>query len=421
MKKCPKCGTILDDSKKTCYMCGTSLNQANFSRFGDMFDSQIGATISETQDNVFSEQEDLNPFKEDLKKKKENSSFISNDKVTSHYFNENLNNLNEFERDERSNLKKEWDNIFNKEEFKSKNDAIREKKEKEEALKQLEIEKERKRIEKEAALEKKREEKEKRREEQKELKLKQEERKRQIEERKERIEQEKEEQKKKTQVKKDAVTEDKKEEAKVREKKETKKEINWGEYLPDKKEEQNRELSPKQKRTLIFNLVCILVFVALLAFVFLHFFHKNVTDTDSLGGLYYHVEKEFKLKSEDSGSRYYTYEEDCALRITYGPVTEGDTYIDNYLNGIKEQYENEKDMINQVEEIKVNDNVWRSLSILNIVEDSSTLEGYNTALRYKYVSIVHKGNFYHTVYVNPNNNKTCSTMYNDFISSLAFE
>ena len=197
MKKCPKCGTILDDSKKTCYMCGTSLNQANFSRFGDMFDSQIGATISETQDNVFSEQEDLNPFKEDLKKKKENSSFISNDKVTSHYFNENLNNLNELERDERSNLKKEWDNIFNKEEFKSKNDAIREKKEKEEALKQLEIEKERKRIEKEAALEKKREEKEKRREEQKELKLKQEERKRQIEERKERIEQEKEEQKKK--------------------------------------------------------------------------------------------------------------------------------------------------------------------------------------------------------------------------------
>ena len=28
MKKCPKCGTILDDSKKTCYMCGTVLQKS---------------------------------------------------------------------------------------------------------------------------------------------------------------------------------------------------------------------------------------------------------------------------------------------------------------------------------------------------------------------------------------------------------
>ena len=126
MKKCPKCGTILDDSKKTCYMCGTNLNQASFSHFGDTFDSQLGATTSENQDNVFGKQKELNPFsKEDVKENQDNTTFMSQEKV--HFFNENVNNLNELERDKKSSSKNELDNILNdKEEFKNKKDAIRE-------------------------------------------------------------------------------------------------------------------------------------------------------------------------------------------------------------------------------------------------------------------------------------------------------
>ena len=45
MKKCPKCGTILDDSKKKCYMCGTMLSKGS-NDFSDTFDTQTGSVNS---------------------------------------------------------------------------------------------------------------------------------------------------------------------------------------------------------------------------------------------------------------------------------------------------------------------------------------------------------------------------------------
>ena len=60
MKKCPKCGTVLDDSKKTCYMCGTVLNNNSPLNFGDTFDNQIGATVTKSQDNVFNNVDSFN-------------------------------------------------------------------------------------------------------------------------------------------------------------------------------------------------------------------------------------------------------------------------------------------------------------------------------------------------------------------------
>ncbi|MBO7536390.1 MAG: zinc ribbon domain-containing protein, partial [Bacilli bacterium] len=53
MKKCPKCGTVLDDSKKKCYMCGADLQRSSLT-FGDSFDSTVGATVSKNQGNAFS-------------------------------------------------------------------------------------------------------------------------------------------------------------------------------------------------------------------------------------------------------------------------------------------------------------------------------------------------------------------------------
>ena len=53
MKKCPQCGTILEETKKKCYMCGAELQKIAFGDFGDAFDEQVGATISNGQDNVF--------------------------------------------------------------------------------------------------------------------------------------------------------------------------------------------------------------------------------------------------------------------------------------------------------------------------------------------------------------------------------
>ena len=53
MKKCPQCGTILEETKKKCYMCGAELQKTLFGDFGDTFDEQIGATVTNGQDNVF--------------------------------------------------------------------------------------------------------------------------------------------------------------------------------------------------------------------------------------------------------------------------------------------------------------------------------------------------------------------------------
>ena len=53
MKKCPKCNTILDDSKNKCYMCGADLHSRNPIDFMGGFDDQIGATVTKSQDNVF--------------------------------------------------------------------------------------------------------------------------------------------------------------------------------------------------------------------------------------------------------------------------------------------------------------------------------------------------------------------------------
>ena len=59
MKKCPKCGTILDDSKKKCYMCGTELAKTS-ANFAESFNIKVGAQTTKGQDNVFNNGKNFN-------------------------------------------------------------------------------------------------------------------------------------------------------------------------------------------------------------------------------------------------------------------------------------------------------------------------------------------------------------------------
>ena len=43
------------------------------------------------------------------------------------------------------------------------------------------------------------------------------------------------------------------------------------------------------------------------------------------------------------------------------------------------------------------------------------------ALRYKYSTIVHRGNFYQVVFVNLNGDDKCLEMYNEFADTLKFQ
>ena len=74
MKKCPKCGTILDDSKKKCYMCGTELVDSK--KDVRNFNNDIGASISRGQDNVFNNGEDIAFKDKDLVRKNNGNVFF---------------------------------------------------------------------------------------------------------------------------------------------------------------------------------------------------------------------------------------------------------------------------------------------------------------------------------------------------------
>lgn len=85
MKKCPKCGTILDDSKKKCYMCGTELTKSSGS-FAENFDMKIGAQTTRGQDNVFNNGKDLSAKGKDMFGKDQKGVFFSNNSSASGVF-----------------------------------------------------------------------------------------------------------------------------------------------------------------------------------------------------------------------------------------------------------------------------------------------------------------------------------------------
>ncbi len=98
MKKCPKCGTILDDSKKKCYMCGTELSKA-VGNFAENFDVKVGAQTTAGQDNVFNNGKDLNAKGKDMFGKSQKGVFFSNNSSASGV----LNNSSQFDNKKKGN------------------------------------------------------------------------------------------------------------------------------------------------------------------------------------------------------------------------------------------------------------------------------------------------------------------------------
>ena len=95
MKKCPKCGTILDDSKTKCYMCGENLGIGGSSSFLDNVNNDIGATISNNQDNIFNNGEDIEVLNlEDVAEPDNTQTFVSHSSSTRDYYSSEINQLN---------------------------------------------------------------------------------------------------------------------------------------------------------------------------------------------------------------------------------------------------------------------------------------------------------------------------------------
>ena len=115
MKKCPKCGTILDDSKKKCYMCGATLTQSQSVKdFSSNFDRDVGAATTRVSDNVFNNGRDIDVNAKDIVDGEinNNGSFFSHSSASRDYFGGEINKLNAESRNNQDKKKDKKDSFF---------------------------------------------------------------------------------------------------------------------------------------------------------------------------------------------------------------------------------------------------------------------------------------------------------------------
>lgn len=444
MKKCPKCGTILDDSKKKCYMCGTELS-TNKNPFGNglTFDNDIGATVTKNQDNVFNNGEDIKFKSKDVVKKNDDNAFFSHNSSSKDYFGTEINKLNSMSYDERSGLQKGFDSIFGSDKtFKSKDDLQKKK-----DVKKSRIISENGEIAtkitystkpKEVEPPKKEEVKEKKKPQPSQFfnnisKKDNKESKFDFGFTKKRDDSISTEQQQSNRDKFSFTNnQEKKNDVK---KSKSEKNVNKPQAaVLDKFNDVKNNLAKKGKtkgykndsvkasgvdnKRMFINLICIVAFIGILVFIYFNFFKKDDVD---MAGLTYTMDSEFKLSSKDNYSRYYTYGDSCAVRINYGPTSAGDTFVDNYLDNIKATYEKDERTTIQYEELNINDNIWTSMGVLYLPETTNSIGGVTPKIRYKYTAIVQNGNFYTIIFVNPKEEQTCYDKYNSFVDSLNFD
>lgn len=417
MKKCPKCGTILDDSKKKCYMCGMELS-SNKNRFGNglSFNGDVGATVTKNQDNVFNNGQDIKVKGNDLLKKNNDNAFFSQNSSSKDYFGTEINKLNSMSYDERSGFKKSLDNIFaSKKSFKSKNELHKEK-----DIKKTKVVNESGEVGTKITYSTQPSKTNESKKNEKSVL-------------------------KKASKFDFGFTKEKKNIFSREEQHNNREKFSFNQNTNSVKKSNlgNNQLSNTQKsakanvsnkvkgyssgdntfsssdnKRMITNLVCIIIFVGMMLFVYFNFLKPK--DNNDLSGLVYEMDSEFKLTSKDSFSRYYTYNKNCAIRINYG-ATDEKSFVDNYLNNIKETYEKDKNTTIQYEELNVNDNIWTSMSVIYLPEPStSTTVGITPKVRYRYTAIVEGGNFYTIIFVNPKEEQTCYDKYDSFVDSLKF-
>ena len=356
MKKCPQCGTILEESKKKCYMCGAELRKKSFVDFGDTFDEQIGATVSNSQDNVFNNVGNVMSGAEGA---------ISNNssQVT---FSNSMNSAEPIQEQIASSLPSKYDNrtaiekIFStdaryKQDIKNFNnynqDAFSNNPQCLDSTPMVPLP---------------------------------------------------------PTPPPELINDNKKKE---------KPSINWGDNLK-KSYDDDSDISNKKKFNInmIFNLLSVIIFFITMIFLYFKFIApNNKPSIENFGGLTYKIDSDFILESEAGGIRYYTYGSSCALKVSYGPTVETQGFIDSYFEQVKESFSNSKTSLT---EMNINGNNWTEIRVFDFEKNAAASNGYAEILRYKYVAIVHKGNFYDIVFANDSDDNRCSAMFDKFQQSL---
>lgn len=456
MKRCPKCGTVLDDEKKRCYMCGTDLLKSSITQFGESFDAQIGAAVTTSQDNVFNNVNDINANLNDAvgNSNPDMSTFTNSG---ADFYNNNLNDLNSMQYDNRTAIEKIFSgnqrfkskHEINAEVAMKKNNKIVNKSENTSDMNNmtgmdsfnspdqnisnnfvnndiansnlmnsnpvnsnpfdnavgnpfmdsqnnnvvdntntssftgiLNVNKEN--IDRPDLMPP-------------------------IDSQHNNINNEF--------LPPDVTNTINKP---VKEKKKIDfSNIKWGDNLKKSKLDNGEGFHVDV--SLILNTACFIVFIVGVIFVYFKLIKPKNNNDLSFGGLYYKINEKFVLNNEDSGNRFYRYGEDCSLQISFGTNYDSNNSASKYFENIREQFSNEDGYITKDSKLDIQGNKWDSLEVLQIEKNDSSATGAQPRVKYRYVSIVYKGNYYRINFSNIKSNNECSAMYDEMVNSMEFK
>lgn len=393
MRKCPKCNTILDDSKNKCYMCGADLKSRNPLDFMNGFNDQIGAAVTESQDNVFNNVSGISAKVEQVTNKNESNATISTGSSSADFYQQQMNNLNSMQYDERTAIEK----IFsNDNRFKSKDEINAE-----EALKNNKNTKIQNNPFGDAFGEKKKT-------------------KEKVVTNNNVVQQVPFQQMNQQIAPAPVVNQP------VRpSKKEKKASINWGNNLnnSNKKSFFGGNSSNNGNRfnvNFFLNTACFVLLLFGFIVVIVKNLGKEKVDTIELGNLTYQINEKFVLENQSEASNYYAYGENCVLRISYG-LNEEDDFLDTYFNNVQEEYSSEEGYITRKSTMTVGNNELVEITVTHLKENSAVESGYTANETYKFVTVLHNKRFYEIRFVNLIGDNECSLMYDDLIDSLSFK
>ena len=428
MRKCPKCGTILDDTKKKCYMCGSDIQLKPQIDFMNGFDDQIGATVTKSQDNVFNSVPDISVKVQEVIEKSNNSATFTSGSTSADFFKNEMNNLNSMQYDERTAIEKIFSNDSR---FRSKDEINAEeamKKNKKGSVEDNPF------FSADDLVTNKKNNKSTPVEIMPNLPLSNQ---NNFEQPHQNVVMPQ------TQQIPVVVPHpivaappiqqvEQQSQPKVKKKKEkTKKDkpaINWGNNLSKgsggnplslfkDKFSNKTNLSP----SFIFNTICFVLFASALIFMYFKFRSDPSKNGDILiGDLSYTINSKFKLKNDHRTTKLYHYGDRCTIRVSYGIPEDSIDFIDNYFKNVQNEYTSEKGYINQMNEMKINGNEWSEITVAKLEENPASNGGYGLTAKFRFVTILYKNNYYEIRYVNSDDDNTCSAMYDELIESLEF-
>ncbi len=446
MRKCPKCGTILDDTKRKCYMCGSDIQLKTQIDFLNGFDDQVGAAVTKSQDNVFNSVPDISVKLDDVMPKAEENVTFTSSSNSADVFKNQLNNLNSMQYDERTAIEK----IFTTDSrFRNKDEINAEEAMKKNPKKEVEenpffsgtnttnvVSSENVQQEnpfKDNGLEQNPFQNNVNNQTNNDTLFQQMGNDSMQQQMIPPMNQQLNQSMQQTQIVQNnqqpvmPVAPVVKEKKKKNKKKKEIPSINWGNNLTNNSDNFSFKFLNGNKNkfkvspSFIFNTVCFVLFAS--ALIFMYFKFRNDPDKTGiveLGGLSYKIDAKFNLKDNENFTKYYTHGDNCVVRISFSKTSDPVGFMENYFDKVQEEYNTENGYITQRNELKLNGNTWAEITVAEFKDNPAATGGYGIFPKYKFVTMVYESNFYEIRYVNLDNDSTCSAMYDDLLESLEF-